>query len=228
MEIKEKIIILGATKYSFMIHDMIESEHKYTILCHTVSKKDVNKYNNICFKNDTKLVPFEELTSCFKYEKIKILNTIGYSNMNRTRQAMSEKCLELGYQLINFISDKAIVSSNKIGVGNIVFPGAYIGTNVTLGDNNVIYAGSVLTHDITIYNNNFIVANSTIGGEVVINNNCFIGMGAVIKNRLEINDYSLIGAGSYVQRNVGFKQVVVPAKSLILDKNSDEIKLIKK
>jgi len=53
-------------------------------------------------------------------------------------------------------------------------------------------------------------------------------MGAVIKNRLEINDYSLIGAGSYVQRNVGFKQVVVPAKSLILDKNSDEIKLIKK
>lgn len=39
MEIKEKIIILGATKYSFMIHDMIESEHKYTILCHTVSKK---------------------------------------------------------------------------------------------------------------------------------------------------------------------------------------------
>ena len=45
MEIKEKIIILGATKYSFMIHDMIESEHKYTILCHTVSKKDVNKYN---------------------------------------------------------------------------------------------------------------------------------------------------------------------------------------
>lgn len=29
-------------------------------------------------------------------------------------------------------------------------------------------------------------------------------------------------------KDVGFKQVVVPAKSLILDKNSDEIKLIKK
>lgn len=225
----KRIFILGTTKYAFMIHSMIEQEQQYEVLGHTVSKSQIEKNKGICDSKGVQLCLFKSLNDYVDInESILVLNAIGYTNMNRTRQKMYDECLNLGYQPVNFISKRAIVLSEVSGVGNIIFPGAYIGTNVVIGNNNVFYAGSVMTHDIVIIDHNFIAANVTSGGEVKIGCNCFIGMGAVLRNRISIADYSLIGADAYVSHSTEEEEVIVPAKSISLDKSSFEMSLTPK
>lgn len=223
----EKVFIIGTTEYSFMIHSMIKQEGQYDVVGHTVNEKYIGENEDMCQKKGTCLYPFEKLHDfvCAS-DGVYVVNTVGYSNMNRTRQKMYEQCIDLRYCPVNYISNRAICLSEIKGSGNIIFPGAYIGTNVDIGDNNVVYAGVVLTHDITIGSHNFIAANSTVGGVVSIGNNCFIGMGSVIRNRLNISDYTLVGAGAYLDVDTEEKDVFVPPKAIKLIKKSNEVNLI--
>lgn len=222
----DRVFILGTTKYSFMIHRFIEQEKKYSVLGHTVNKSYMNSAQNECINRNVQLFALEDLSSIVESdEDVKIINTLGYTDMNRIRQKVFDACKEMGYKMLNYISEKAIVMSEIAGEGNIVFPGAYIGTDVVLGNDNVIYSGVVLTHDISIENHNFFAANVSVGGEVHIGNNCFIGMGATIRNRLEVNDYSLIGAATYLSHSTKYAEVLVPNKAITLEKSSFEISL---
>lgn len=224
---KQDIFILGTTEYAFMLRTMIEQEDQYRVLGHTCSRSQIEKNKAICCKHNAALFPFEELSQITKGKTVRVLNAIGYSNMNDTRKFMFQQCLEFGYEPINYKSDRATILSDVIGKGNIFFPGAYIGTNVKIGDNNVFYAGCVITHDIDICDHNFVAANATVGGVVNIGSNCFIGMGATVKNRIDIADYTLVGAGAYVAETTARGDVVVPPRSITLEKKSWDISLIR-
>lgn len=225
----DRIFILGTTKYSFMLHSMIEEERQYQIIGHTVSRNFFKSNYRICHDNKVKLYPFEDLKKYIDInEKVKVLNTIGYTEMNQVRKRLFDECEKLGYESVNFVSNHALVFSSLTGKGNIIFPGAYIGTNVNIGNNNVFYAGCVMTHDIEIGDNNFLAANVTVGGEVKIGNNCFVGMGAVLKNRITVNDFCLIGAATYLSHNLEREKVIVPSKSTVIEKKSMEMNLTPK
>lgn len=229
MELRKRIFILGTTDYSFMIHTMIEQEGHYEIIGHTVSKDQVSQNSEKCREKGTLLFAFEELEGFVEHgESVNVINTIGYSNMNQTREKMYAQCMELGYISINYVSSRSICLSEMEGNGNVVLPGAYIGTNVKVGNDNVIYSGVVLTHDICVGSHNFFAANSTVGGCSTIGDNCFIGMGAVIRNRLAVSDFTLIGAGGYLDTNTESEDVVVPPRSVKLNKKSREVNLIPK
>lgn len=223
----KKVFIVGTTEYSFMIHSMIKQEGQYDVVGHTVNEKYIRENEDICKKKGTCLYPFEKLHDfvCAS-DSVYVVNTVGYSNMNRTRQKMYEQCIDLRYNPVNYISNRAICLSEIKGSGNIIFPGAYIGTNIDMGNNNVVYAGVVLTHDIVVGDHNFIAANSTVGGVVHVGNNCFIGMGSVIRNRVNISDYTLIGAGTYLDLDTGKEDVIVPPRAIKIKKKSSEVHLI--
>lgn len=223
----EKVFIIGTTEYSFMLHSMIKQEEQYEVLGHSVNEEYLKENEEICEKRGTHIYALENLQDIIgKNNTVNVINTVGYSNMNKTREKMFDQCIDLGYRPLNFISNRSICLSDLNNQGNIVFPGAYIGTNVHMGNNNVVYAGVVLTHDITMGNHNFIAANTTVGGVVSIGNNCFIGMGSVIRNRLNISDYTLVGAGAYLDVDTEEKDVFVPPKAIKLIKKSNEVNLI--
>ena len=56
---------------------------------------------------------------------------------------------------------------------------------------------------------------------VVLMCSMLVGFSAV-KNSVKIGNKCLIGAGAYVNKEVKDGEVVVPAKSVVLDKKSDE------
>lgn len=221
----KKIFILGTTEYAFMLNKMITQEDAFHILGHTCNASQVEDNREVCATHGVELFAFEELPAI--EEKVCILNAIGYSHMNDTRKRLFQDCIERGYEPVNYISNRAIVLSEIEGRGNIVFPGAYIGTNVKVGEGNVFYTGAVMTHDIVVQDFNFIAANTTVGGVVSIGSNCFIGMGSTIRNRIHISDYTLVGAGAYLDHSTNREDVVVPARSVVLDRKSMEMSLTK-
>lgn len=223
MSNKKQIYIIGTTDFSFMVGEFIKLENQYSVIGYVVSANQYNDNVTRCAKKNVELFCLEDILTECGNKPIYILNTIGYTKMNSIREKISQLCRESGVCMVNFISKKALNYGLIKGTNNIIFPGAYVGSNVSIGDDNVIYAGVVLTHDIKVKNNNFIAANSTIGGNVVVNNNCFIGMGSTIRNSVNINNYTLIGAGCYVKCDTRVESVIVPSKSIELDKKSTEV-----
>ena len=208
-----------------MIHEMIRREGVYNVIGHVCSESQIETNRYICQTHHVKLFSLERLGK--RKNRVSILNTLGYSNMNQTREKLHQECKRLGYEIVNFISKMAIVLSKNIGEGNIILPGAYIGTNVRIGSGNVFYSGCVISHDINIGDFNFFAANSTVGGVVNIGSNCFVGMSATIKNRIDIANSTLIGAGAFLDHSTTEEEVVVPTKSITINKKSKEIKLAK-
>lgn len=218
----DKIIIFGTTNHSHMIRRIIEKEKAAEVVAYTINKKFMSKDGFFEYEGYP-VIPFEEVERYFEPSKYKILNTIGYTKMNEIRREKNEECLRKGYDLFTFVSKDAIVFSEITGFGNIVMPGAYIGTNVTLGVGNIIYSGCTLTHDIQIGNYSFLAAGCTIGGNVNIGNNCFLGLNSTIKNSVNIADFSLIGAATYISKDTQKYGIYVPERSKKLEKSSLEI-----
>lgn len=108
-----RVMILGATNYSFMISDFIRQEGKAEVVAHTVDAKDVGKYQQACSERGLKLVPFEELSGA---DDVKIINAVGYTKMNSIRAIVSEKIKNAGLQVADYISTRAIVlPENLVG-----------------------------------------------------------------------------------------------------------------
>lgn len=225
MNKKREIYIIGTTDFSFMIGEFIELENQYNVVGYAVSASEIEKNIIRCQDRNVKLFCLEDILKQNKDNQLYLLNTIGYTKMNSTHERISCFCRENGAKMINFVSKNALNYGIIKGTNNLILPGAYIGTNVFLENDNIVYVGTVLTHDIQIGNNNFIAANCTVGGNVKVKNNCFIGMGTTIKNSVIIDSYTLVGAGCYVKNNTKAESVIVPNKSIELNKKSIEMKI---
>lgn len=221
----DKIIIYGTTQFSRMCHRLVERESAAEVIAYTIDDQYLKSYGDNPHIDGLPIVGFEYLEDFYPPSNYKILNTIGYTKMNKLREEKTKACVSKGYQIYSFISKDATVLSeiDNMGKGNIILPRAFVGCDVILGDNNVIYTACVLTHDINIRNNSFLAAGSTVGGNVSIGNNCFIGMNSTIKNRLKVADFSMIGAATYLSADTEQYSVYVPERSKKLDKISTDI-----
>lgn len=208
--IKPKVIIIGTSIFSEDICQIIQFEQMADVLAYCTYQA----FMDICQIGNLPVVAFEELSSRYDMSNVHLLNTIGYSKMNIIREKVFEDCIKLDYQIYTYISPKAIVYTDCIGLGSIIMPNAYIGPNVFIGKANIIWNNVALTHRITIGDFNFICANCTIGGNVNIKNNCFLGLNATIKNGVVIADRTLIGSSSNVLHSteLGLTYVGNPAK----------------
>jgi acetyltransferase-like isoleucine patch superfamily enzyme len=64
-----------------------------------------------------------------------------------------------------------------------------------------------------------------VSGHCTIESNSFIGVNATIGHQVTIAYENIIGAGSIITKSTQPREVYVPAKSIKLDKTSDQIKL---
>lgn len=163
------------------------------------------------------LVPFESLENVFPKEEYKILLGIGYSNMNNIRKNKFYEIKEIGYEIISYISSKAVIQSNNIGNANIILENTIIQPFVDIGDANIFWSNCNICHHSYIGNFNFFAPSVSLSGNIKMGNNCFIGNNSTIKNKVSVNSYSLIGAGSYVSQDVSEYSVIVPYKSIKLE-----------
>ncbi len=172
---------------------------------------------------DLPIVDFENVEKYFPPDEYGIYICLGYTNMNSERERIFKTAQEKGYEILSFIHPTAVVNSQSMGIGNIVFENAVIGPFTDIGNGNIFKAGASIAHHSSVGNFNFFAVNSSAAGKVVIKNNCFLGNNCTIKNRITIADKTLVGAGCYVSKDTEPYSVYVPARSICLqDKKSTD------
>lgn len=168
----------------------------------------------------SKVLGVEVLGTDADYKKFfdkgcKALVTIGSTGRNDKRAKIYKKLVDLGFELITFISDHAIVSNNVvIGAGTVVLDGAIVNADVTIGENCIINTGSIIEHDCKIGASVHLASGSTICGNVSIDDNAFLGFACSVKNGVKIGKSSVVGGGAVVLDDVPPRMTVagVPAK----------------
>lgn len=207
-------VIFGVSDLGLLLYDCL-CRDGVSVQAFTVQKGFIE--NNIYCMNKP-VIALEELASKFPPNETGIYICIGYKKMNMYRQKIFEIVKNSGFTILSYVHPSALISTDDLGIGNLIFERVMIGAFTKLGNGNICYPNSMIAHHTVIGDFNFFAISSSVAGKVLIGNNCFIGNNSSTKDRIIMKDYTLLGAGSYLSFNTNDFDVIVPAKSICLQK----------
>ena len=136
---------------------------------------------------------------------------------NVLRRKVAARVKALGFELINAISPKAVVSPTaRLGRGVAVMAGAVINADATIGDLAIVNTRAAIDHDCQIGEAAHVAPRAALAGSVRIGPLAFVGAGATIVPGISVGESTVIGAGATVISSLGpnIVAVGVPAKPL--------------
>lgn len=193
---KDSIIIYGNGGMSQSLFIRLTQEFKgVEVKCFTVEKA----YLNSSMLLNIPVIPFEYIESEFSPLTSKFLMPIGYMDHNRVREKIYYQTKAKGFNFLNYISPKSIISDDiHFSDNTLIYEGAILEPFVKIGFNSIIRSNTIIGHHTKIGSNVFIASGVNIAGNVTISDNCFIGIGATISNNITLHEGSIIGAGAVV------------------------------
>lgn len=136
---------------------------------------------------------------------------------NAIRQKLADMALGLGFELVNAISPKAVISgSAKLGRGVAVMPGVVINAEAFIDDLAIINTGATIDHDCRIGRAVHIAPQCALAGKVSVGQGSFLGIGCKVIPEISIGSLCVAGAGSVIVRDIPSNTQVcgVPAKKM--------------
>lgn len=133
---------------------------------------------------------------------------------NRRRDACLRSVKEKGFQLINAISRRAIVSKHaSLGEGVALMPGAIVNAGARLEDGVILNTNASVDHDCLVGRCAHIGPGTSIAGCVRVGAGALLGAGSAVVPGAVIGDWATIGAGAVVTADIppGVVAVGVPA-----------------
>ena len=214
-------ILFGAGQFADYVQCILEEALGEKVAAFTVNGQYMDQ--NADQKNSLPLVPFEHVADDYPPEQYCMALAFLGGEMFAAREKVFWECRRMGYELPNIIHPSVINHSQKMGVGNIVGAATVFEPFCCIGDANVFFDISLIPHNGKAGSFNLFSTNITPCGNSVIGNHCFIGAGSIIGNYVKLADYTLVGAGANVMKDTNPYDVVVPARSVILEgkKNTD-------
>jgi UDP-perosamine 4-acetyltransferase len=121
-----------------------------------------------------------------RYQDAEVFVAIGD---NYSRKNLSILLEHAGIKLPSIIHPQAYIEhSARIGFGNLLLGGVYVGSKTIIGNGNLIFPGVCFSHHNHVGNYNFFSPNVSVGGYTHIQSTCKIGMNSVVKPYIELAD----------------------------------------
>jgi sugar O-acyltransferase (sialic acid O-acetyltransferase NeuD family) len=145
------------------------------------------------------LLAFEELLESHPPDRVELLVALGYQGVNALRKSIYERCKQLGYQFVTYVSSGAMtMTDHPIGENTFVFEANVIQPFVEIGDNVVLWSGNHIGHHSRVGDHTFIASHAVVSGNVTIGESCFVGVNATFRDGISVGPRCVIGAGAVV------------------------------
>lgn len=213
-----KIIIIGNGSFAKLVYYYLTEYSAKEVCAFSVDNEYIQEKRLELDGKEIPVVPFESLNEFYPATDFDIILGIGYSQMNDVRKKMFFTCKAKGYNIASFIHPTCVIAKNVIlGEGNIILENSIIQPFVKIGNGNLLWHNVKISHDDKIGDFNMFAQNASLSGFVNVGQNCFFGNSSVVLDRKNIADYTLVGAGAIVKHDTKPYDVIVPAKSVILE-----------
>lgn len=209
----KNLVIFGTNDFGRLLKYYIEKDDNRKVEGFTVNRNYIQEDEFL----GVPVVPFEEIESKYSPEKYEILIAIGNSKMNDVRKNVYMQCKEKGYTVASYIHSSCSIHSNDIGEGNILLENCLVYPYAKIGNGNLMWDHVLISHDCTVGDFNTFSSYADLCGYVKIGNNGYFGKHCILNDFMEIADYTLVGAAAYAKKNTKPYDVVVPARSIILE-----------
>ena len=209
------IVIFGDSSFAERLAKYILFEKKDNLLCFT-------QEDSFCSRTmvlGLPVVPLSKLRDIVEVN-FDIIIGIGYINMNLLREKLYHFLVNNGFKVGKWISNNALVYSDKIGEGTIILPNTMIGPGCEIGKCNFFEASISLSHDNYVGDFNFFSTGVVLGGNAKIGDHCFLGLNSTIKSSVSLQDYTLLGAATNVINTTNKDGVYVGNPARKLEKKS--------
>lgn len=217
----EKFVIYGNGSVARLVHAELTHHTPHEVAAFCVDRDYLTDKELVGLP----VVPFDEVVSLYPPDTYKMFVAVGYTNVNKIREARYLEAKAKGYQFTSIIARTAVtypcleIGENcMIGNFTIVHPQVKIGNNVLVGST------CNLDHDLDLGDNCFLSDQVAISGWVKIMPNCFLGTGAVVRNKVTIGRESIIGAATAIMENVDDRSVYFSETPKKLAITSDRLK----
>lgn len=215
------IVIFGTGDFSDIVTELVERDLKREVVGYVVD----DDYYKIGTYNNKSVIPLSKLVNCYPPSSFTVVLGFIGNKMFTHRREKFNLLVKLGYSMENLIHPSAVISSKRIGVGNIILENCVIGYFSQIGDGNILWPLSSINHHNSIGSfNNFSPSVSTSGG-VTIGDCCFLGNNSTYKNKVTVANYTLVGAGTYIYKDTEEYGVYVPKRFVKLDRKSTEFNI---
>lgn len=216
----KKILIYGCTQQAQQLCYYVEREQCAEVAAFVVDPG----YRTVHTLNGHPVLTFDEALREHPPGEYEFAVSFAYQHMIHDRREKLEKCRQAGYRLFTFISRDALVYTDAVGEGTIIYPGCNIAYGVTIGEGNFFETGVTVAHHTRIGNYNFFAPRSVICGDVTIGEHNFIGANCTVISAQDIGREVLVAAGAVV-RNTEDHSVYFAPRAVKWDKPSIEMQI---
>jgi sugar O-acyltransferase (sialic acid O-acetyltransferase NeuD family) len=214
-----KVVIFGATEAAILNHFYLTHDSPHEVVAFTVDRNFI-KEKMLC---GLPVVPFEDIESIYPPHDYNMLVAIQFSRLNRTRAEKYSQAKAKGYELISYISSKAITWPGLVvGDNCIISEGSILNPFVEIG-NNVIIASGFVGHHSTIKDHCFMAAHSAVLGYATVEPYCFLGANSTIRDGIVVARECIIGAGVSITKTTRERSVYIAKPPELLPKPSNEL-----
>jgi sugar O-acyltransferase (sialic acid O-acetyltransferase NeuD family) len=219
---KKPVIIFGLGDIAQLANYYFEIDTDFEVVAFTV---DAAYKSQETFEGKP-VVEFEDIVKIYPPSEFDMFIALSYSKMNKIREDKYNQAKAKGYHLVSYISSKcSYMSQFPCGDNCFIFEDNTIQPFVKIGNNVTLWSGNHIGHHSRIHDHNFISSHVVISGHCEIMSNSFLGVNATIGHKVRLENNNIIGASSTIVKSTSPFEVYVPARSIKLDKSSDQISL---
>jgi sugar O-acyltransferase (sialic acid O-acetyltransferase NeuD family) len=221
MASKQQVVIFGTGDFAQVAAIYLEADSPYTVAAFTIDDGYVSTPQLLGLP----VIPFSQLGHQHPPSHYPMLVAIGFSKVNQARAEIYQRCKALGYQLISYVSSKAVQWGHvSIGDNCFIFEQNVLQPFVQIGNNVVLWSGNHIGHHAHIEDHCFIASHAVISGRVRIGPRCFVGVNATFRDGVTVAADCVIGAGALIVRDTQIGEVYRGPKSEPAPYKSHEMK----
>ena len=200
-----RVVLFGTGSLAQLMQVYLDEDSDHEVVAFTATADRVTSD----FFGGLPLVPFDDVVGRYPPSVHRMFVAVGYVRMNRVRSRFYQEAKSRGYELITYVSSRALVHAASVGDNCCIFAGAAVEPFVSIGDDVIVWGGAHVSHHATVGDHSFLAPGVTVAGHTSVGRHCFLGANATVRDGVSIADDCLIGAGANVLRDTRPRQVLV-------------------
>ena len=154
------------------------------------------------------IIGSDEAILDYSNSEVMLVNAVGPSPKKSTREELSTKFLNLGYQFPTLIHPRAYVAqSARIEDGAQIMAGAVVQAQSHIGKLSVVNSAAIVEHDCSIGDHAHIAPGAILCGGVQAARGVFIGSGAVVLENTRLGSNAILAAGVTLRKDLVEREV---------------------